>query len=906
MKLTATTLCTFVALATLSPTSIASNLIWSQGYTGQGHRVPSEILGVSPSIHREAADDFELEGVVERIVAAGYLTPGCQSQVLGVHVRFYDVSPQGEPGVVLAEHFLPEGDPRFSHPSCATVLDITLPEPFQATGRHFLSIRLETAGFPGWSWGASTDSDLGSIARFRDNIAGTAWGTYMDGPFPADNDLAFELWGFGPPPPPPVTTLWAQFKDVHEPETPSVAFPMPATDFEAADDFDLEASIERVVLGTAVCYQCAYPDVLGAWVRFYDGGGGVPGALQYERFIGLPSLISSLSLDLTLDVPFQANGKHFISVQLVSNNTHGWGWSRSNVNAPVASSQWVRDRLTGGAWMPHTDSGQPVNADLAFSLYGRNLAAPPQLVSDPCGAWSEVGAPPQPPSDGFSTVQDISVLAVDDAWAVGRNTVYDPNAGNNSFLRSTPVSYHWDGATWTQVPVPSPVPYAEGQKPELYAVEAIAPDDVWAAGTKITQDLGGFLGPQAFVIHWDGTSWTEVAAPVSGPGASGAVVRGISAVSTNEVWFVGDWPDPTTFCEPGLALRWNGSSLELHTTPCIGVGCGTVGGVGLEEVHAIASDDVWAVGGGGDGDSSTCDYVVHWDGTQWSHVPTPEPASFGQRLYGVHASGPSDVWAVGQYLDGLGYHAFAIQYDGVTWTLHEPPGGSLDVHSWAPDDVYAAGANIYHWDGASWSFVEDFGIQSGGNSAVVAGAIDGVDHCELFAGGRQGTVDGVRPFFARQVGSPGTSFCSGDGSSTPCPCGNTGSAGAGCGNSVSFGATLAAFGSPSLVAASLVLRASGCVPGRPGLFFQGTAVVNGGTGAIFGDGLRCVGGAVTRLQLAFADANGSMESSGDLASIGAVSAGANVRYQLWYRDSSGSPCASAFNLSNGLELIWGP
>jgi hypothetical protein len=86
----------------------------------------------------------------------------------------------------------------------------------------------------------------------------------------------------------------------------------------------------------------------------------------------------------------------------------------------------------------------------------------------------------------------------------------------------------------------------------------------------------------------------------------------------------------------------------------------------------------------------------------------------------------------------------------------------------------------------------------------------------------------------------GTAFCSGDGSGVACPCGNSGSAGNGCANSTfAAGGKLAGTGVASVTPGSdsLVLTATN-VSG-PGLFFQGTAQISGGSGTAFGDGLLC-------------------------------------------------------------------
>ena len=146
-------------------------------------------------------------------------------------------------------------------------------------------------------------------------------------------------------------------------------------------------------------------------------------------------------------------------------------------------------------------------------------------------------------------------------------------------------------------------------------------------------------------------------------------------------------------------------------------------------------------------------------------------------------------------------------------------------------------------------------------------------------------------------------FCFGDGTGTACPCGNLGSAGEGCANDTGSGGLLSASGSNSVLADDLVLEASGLTSG-PGLYFQGNNAVNGGLGNPFGDGLRCAGNEVIRLEVQFSSLDTSATSI-SVATKGGVSVGDTKRYQLWYRDSGGSPCNSGFNLTNGYEITWG-
>jgi len=152
--------------------------------------------------------------------------------------------------------------------------------------------------------------------------------------------------------------------------------------------------------------------------------------------------------------------------------------------------------------------------------------------------------------------------------------------------------------------------------------------------------------------------------------------------------------------------------------------------------------------------------------------------------------------------------------------------------------------------------------------------------------------------------SPGSAFCTGDGGGTPCPCGNNSTNGGGCANGSGDGNVLTTSGSDSISAADLVLSSANAIVSQPGLYFQGNNAVNGSNGNIFGDGLRCAGGGVIRLQVRFSDGSGGSSTTIDIGAKGGVSAGDVKRYQHWSRDPNSSPCGSQFNLSNGIEITW--
>jgi hypothetical protein len=155
-------------------------------------------------------------------------------------------------------------------------------------------------------------------------------------------------------------------------------------------------------------------------------------------------------------------------------------------------------------------------------------------------------------------------------------------------------------------------------------------------------------------------------------------------------------------------------------------------------------------------------------------------------------------------------------------------------------------------------------------------------------------------------GQIATSYCPGDGTGNGCPCLNEGNSGEGCANSTGAGGLLEASGTNSVSAANLVFSGSNLVPGQAGLYFQGNNAAGGGNGFFDGDGLRCAGGGIRRLQVRTASVLGTSFTNVNVPVKGNVLAGQTKRYQLWYRDPSASPCGGLFNLTNGLEVTWIP
>ena len=95
---------------------------------------------------------------------------------------------------------------------------------------------------------------------------------------------------------------------------------------------------------------------------------------------------------------------------------------------------------------------------------------------------------------------------------------------------------------------------------------------------------------------------------------------------------------------------------------------------------ALAPDNVWAVGSSGDvSDGPTLTLIEHYDGSEWSVVPSPNvgPNSMFQsnRLFGITALSPTDIWAFGQVSvnSDLDKKTLLLHWDGTSWTLAPSP-----------------------------------------------------------------------------------------------------------------------------------------------------------------------------------------------------------------------------------------
>jgi len=191
----------------------------------------------------------------------------------------------------------------------------------------------------------------------------------------------------------------------------------------------------------------------------------------------------------------------------------------------------------------------------------------------------------------------------------------------------------------------------------------------------------------------------------------------------------------------------------------------------------------------------------------------------------------------------------------------------------------------------------------------VAAALDG-GRAVLGASSDNHAATDAGAAYVFDIVETGSGYCFGDpGAGTPCPCSNDNDGsipGSGCANGgFASGAQLAGCGTANVSADALVLVANNVEPDQPGLFFQAEHDLS--PGLAWGDGLRCAGGHLKRLEVVFADCSGAATSTiGISAKAGNVSPGSVKYYQYWYRTPLSSVCGSFFNTTNGVVISWLP
>jgi hypothetical protein len=292
--------------------------------------------------------------------------------------------------------------------------------------------------------------------------------------------------------------------------------------------------------------------------------------------------------------------------------------------------------------------------------------------------WVQVPTPDA--SETRNMLRGISGTSASDIWTVGS---FQEVLAGPPFYKQNDLIMHWNGTGWFTYPPMN----LSTTLDDLWDVEAIAPNNVWAVGI-----FNGASDPRAEILHFNGTQWTAQNPPnITG----GSGLFSMDATAANDIWAAGAKTGSPT--RPAYIQHYNGSSWSEIAVPPVGLYRNE-----FAWIDAITATDVWAGGFFGETTGDFHAMVMRWNGSAWQNIPLPSAITAPQgEVISLKAISANDVWVLGYYLAGGG---FKLHWDGITWTeMPEPNGGGGAFAALAPNDVFSVGSEIWHWDGALWT-----------------------------------------------------------------------------------------------------------------------------------------------------------------------------------------------------------
>ena len=287
----------------------------------------------------------------------------------------------------------------------------------------------------------------------------------------------------------------------------------------------------------------------------------------------------------------------------------------------------VSDSLSSVAVVPRSKEVVAVGA-----VYGSTSAG--SLIETWTGSrWVQTATPKLPAGVTFPQLTSVWAASASDAWAVG--------AGTKGSLPA-PILLHFDGKAWANASVPR-LPAGAA----FSAVGGSSADNLWAVGTIITNPTT-YVG-KPFEAHFNGKAWS-----VSEVGPAGGTIASISVVSAQDAWAIGGVFSPTK--NTPFILHFNG-------TRWLNVSAPIPAGSYLQAVSAKGTA-VWISGDTVKGSSITAAYFLHLSGSRWLRLAAPKGVSTGVRALTTVSS--DVVWAVASTATGVVSAEYASGHFTVT------------------------------------------------------------------------------------------------------------------------------------------------------------------------------------------------------------------------------------------------
>jgi len=316
---------------------------------------------------------------------------------------------------------------------------------------------------------------------------------------------------------------------------------------------------------------------------------------------------------------------------------------------------------------------------------------PPAIVP----GWSLVGSPQVTEQQ----INNLTCVSASLCWAVGSFF-----SGPTNTTKQRTLIEQWNGSSWSVIRSPNT---STTQINSLSGVGCASATQCWAVGAYSNDSSIA----QALIEHWDGASWSIVAA-----NTSTTVNNSLNQVACNsaaDCWAIGSINNST------LIEHWNGSAWSVIASPnFLGSQFNS-----LMDLTCNSTTDCWAVG---NYSTPTPDQTLieHWDGNAWSIVASPNTSTSLDNVFlSVSCVSTSDCTAVGAAKNATNYQTLIEHWNGTAWSIvsNTPNTSSAQdnilyrVKCTSASDCSAAGyyfassgfpqSLMEHWNGSAWSIV---------------------------------------------------------------------------------------------------------------------------------------------------------------------------------------------------------
>ncbi|HEV2238364.1 MAG TPA: hypothetical protein VGR57_17015 [Ktedonobacterales bacterium] len=300
------------------------------------------------------------------------------------------------------------------------------------------------------------------------------------------------------------------------------------------------------------------------------------------------------------------------------------------------------------------------------------------------------------PADNVS-FDDLAMVAPDEGWAVGAlGAQWPPDSAGQG---PAGVIYHLTDGAWQRLPQVYP-------GAELATISMGAPDDGWAASTSAMAGTGSGSGDHVLVLHESHGRWTPVDVPaldavLKGPaGSEGGHINwiNIQMFGPNAGWMFAwtniprDPSNPASRAEV-LVLRYQQGVWTPIAAPAV------TPTTELFSLSAVSADEAWMVGTEY-GTNNLTTLFAHYTNGGWSLWPKTFPG-VTERLTMLS---PTQGWAFDSDAQGGGSDSL-LHFDGTTWAPVATP-------DWPQQRIELTALAFIAAPGVTWfgaAHVEGFG-----------------------------------------------------------------------------------------------------------------------------------------------------------------------------------------------------